>query len=100
MGEGACELCGKISRLDTLEVHHIVPEEMTSQPGVRASATANLCQNCHQEVHDWYARNVSTTAYDPYSKHFKSKPSTEIARDYEAAYRLYAAYKQKLRNRA
>jgi len=100
MGEGACELCGKITQLDTLEVHHIVPEEITSQPGVRASATADLCQNCHQEINNWYARNVSTTAYDPYSKHFKSKPSTEIARDYEAAYRLYAAYKQKLRNRA
>ena len=100
MDEGVCELCGKISQLDTLEVHHIVPEEITSQPGVRPSATADLCQHCHQEVHDWYAKKVSTTTYDPYFKHFKAKPPADAVKDYEAAYRLYATYKQKLRGRA
>ena len=100
MGEGACELCGKISRREALEVHHIVPEEITSQPGIRPSATADLCQNCQREIHDWYAKKVSTTSFDPNSKRFKPKPATEMVREYEAAYRVLATYKQKLRNRA
>ena len=99
MDEGICELCGNISQLRELEIHHIVPVEVTGQAGMPGSATAILCQKCHQEVYDWYARNVSDMAYNPDTKRFIPKLLVEMVKEYKAAYRVFAEYKRGQRDR-
>lgn len=100
MDEAVCELCGNTSQPDATEIHHIVPLEVTEQAGMPGSATTILCCNCHQAVHDWYAKNISDMAYDPYTKRFAPKPLVEMAKEYEAAYRVFAQYKKGQRDRA
>ena len=100
MGEAICELCGNISPLEALEIHHIVPVEFTEPAGISRPATASLCEKCHQEVHEWYARNVSTVTYSPEAQRFGHKSLDAMAKEYEGAYRVFAQYKKGQRDRA
>ena len=99
MDDGVCELCGKVSQLDLLEIHHVVPQEVIEQMGISSPATAILCHKCHQEIHDWYDRNVSTVAYHPESQSFQRKSPTATVKEYQSAYRVFAEYKKTQRNR-
>jgi len=94
MGKETCEFCGCRSELGTIEKHHIVPTRVTEQAGVPESATIVLCSNCHREVHTWYSENVFDMAYDPAVKRFRQKSPVEMVKEYEAAHRVFAAYKK------
>jgi len=96
--EGVCELCGHVTQLGALEIHRIVPQEVTEQTGISATATATLCHNCHKEIHDWYARNVSTVAYNPVSKSFQPKSVVNLVKEYEGAFRVFTEYKKSQRD--
>ena len=100
MGKETCEFCGCRSELGTIEKHHIVPTKVTEQAGVPESATIGLCSNCHREVHTWYSENVFDMAYNPEIKRFRQKSPVEMVKEYEAAYRVFAAYKKAQRDRA
>ncbi len=100
MDEAVCELCGSISQLEALEIHHIVPVEFTEPAGISRPATASLCLNCHQEVHKWYDKNVSTVAYSPEAQRFGHKSPDAMAKEYEGAYRVFTQYKKGQQDRA
>ena len=100
MGKETCELCGYRSELRTIEKHHIVPRKVTEQAGVPESATVRLCGNCRREVDNWYSQNVFDMAYDPGTKRFRQKALNELVKEYEAAYRVFVAYKKGQRERA
>lgn len=99
MDDGVCELCGKVSQLELLEIHHVVPQEVIEQMGISSPATTILCHKCHQEIHDWYDRNVSTVSYHPESQSFQRKSPTAMVREYQSAYRVFAEYKKTQRNK-
>ena len=102
MDETVCELCGKISELSALEIHYIVPDdttETTEETGASGSATAILCHECHQEIHEWYTKNVSTTAYNLAIQRFAPKPPADMAKEYKAAFETFAQYKKRQRNK-
>lgn len=94
MEETVCELCGRISELSVLEIHYIVPVDTTEEAGASGSATAILCRKCHQDVHGWYTKNVSTMAYNPITQRFAPKSSADMAKEYKAAYGVFAQYKK------
>jgi len=94
MGGERCELCGDTGQLWSIETHHIVPQELTSPAGMPDSATVRLCPNCHQEVHTWYAKKVFDQTYDTMNQRFEPKPLVEMAKEYEAAYKVFAEYKK------
>lgn len=100
MEEAACELCGNISQLGAIKMHHIVPREVTGQAGISDSATARLCHNCHQEVNAWYTRKVSVMAYDSKNKRFQPRSLEEMVKEYETTYRAFAEYKKGQRKTA
>ena len=99
MGKETCELCGYRSEVGTIEQHHIVPTKVTGQAGVPESATIKLCRNCHSEVHTWYSQNVFDMVYDAATKRFRQKSVGEMIKEYEAAYKVFAAYKRGQRER-
>jgi len=94
MGKEICELCGYRSEPRTIEKHHIVPTKVTELAGMPESAIVRLCSNCHKEVHTWYSENVFDMAYDPGIKRFRQRSPVEMVKEYEAAYRVFAAYKK------
>ncbi len=100
MEKETCELCGYRSDLVTIETHHIVPTKVTGQAGMPESATVRLCRNCHSEVHTWYSQNVFDIAYDPGTKQFEQKSLVKIVKEYEASYKMFAAYKRGQQQRA
>ncbi len=100
MEEAACELCGNISQLGNMRIHHIVPEEIAGQAGISDSATTRLCRNCHQEVNAWYAGKVSVMAYDSKNKRFQPRSPEEMVKEYETTYRAFAEYKKGQRKTA
>ena len=100
MGRETCELCGYESQPGAIETHHIVPRELTSEAGIPDSAMVNLCPNCHREVHDWYNQKVFDQTYDTMAKRFRTKSLTEMVKEYEIAYRVFATYKRGQAKRA
>ena len=99
-GENKCKLCGYVSQLGAIETHHVVPRELTSQANLPDSTTVALCSNCHREVHSWYSKKVFDMTYDTTTKRFRPKSLTEMVKEYEAAYRVFAEYKKGQRKRA
>ncbi len=95
-----CELCGCRIELKAVEKHHIVPTNVTEQAGMLESATIKLCSNCHKEVHTWYSVNVFDMAYDLRTKRFQQKSLNELVKEYEAAYKVFVAYKKGQQERA
>jgi len=93
MGGETCELCGYQGQPGTLEIHHIVPRELTAGAEMPDSATVKLCPRCHHEVHDWYEQKVFDKTYDTMTKRFQIKSPAAMAKEYEIAYRLFATYK-------
>lgn len=91
-----CEICGHESKPENLVIHRIVPEEVARQAGIIDLRTALLCFNCNSEIQDWYRKKVFNMIYDNLTLHFIPKPSTEIIKEYEAAYKAFVAYKRGL----
>lgn len=100
MVKETCELCGDRIELKAVEKHHIVPIDVTVQAGMPESKIVELCRNCHREVHAWYSVNVLDKAYSAETKQFRQKSVFEMIKEYEAAYRVFAAYKKGQRERA
>jgi len=99
MGKKACELCGHETELGAIEKHHIVPREIREQAGIRKSKIVRLCSNCRGELHRWNSTRVADMTYDTKMKRFRAKSSLEMVKEYEAAYRLFAKYKEEQRKR-
>jgi hypothetical protein len=95
MGKRTCELCGHEIELEATEEYHIVPGGVREQAGIQNSRAVRLCPNCHDELLKWYSARVATTIYDAKMKRFKAKPPLEMAKEYEAAYRMFAEYKNR-----
>ena len=93
MERNTCEICGYQSQLGAIEIHHIIPTEVTEEAGMQRSQTVVLCCNCHREVHTWYSAKVTDTAYDTASQRFKDKSSLEIVKAYQHAFDSFAKYK-------
>ena len=93
MKEESCKLCGYLSRLGTIEKHHIVPTEVTEQAGMPHSPTIRLCANCHREIHTWYSMKVAKIAYQPESKRFELKPFSEQIKDYKSVFNTFKKHK-------
>jgi hypothetical protein len=89
-----CQVCGHISPLGFLIVHHIVPEHFIRQLDITDSKTVELCLGCHRAVHDLYARKTISIPYDPMTKRFRPKTVPEIAREYETTYEDFANSKR------
>ena len=94
MGKETCELCGYRIEPGAVEKHHTVPTKITEQAGMPESISVILCSKCHREVHTWYSENVFDMTYDSQTKRFKQKSMVEMVKEYEAAYRVFAAYKK------
>jgi hypothetical protein len=94
MRKEVCELCGYQSELGDIEKHHIVPKRVTDDAGIQESKVVRLCRSCREEVDAWYSQNVLDMAYDSMTKQFRQKSPAEIVKEYEAAYRVFAAYKK------
>ena len=99
MRKETCELCGYQGEPGTTEKYHIVPRKVTEQAGMPESATVRLCSNCQREVNIRYSHDVFDMAYDPGAKQFKQKSVNELVKEYEAAYKVFAAYKRGQRER-
>ena len=94
MGSQTCAICASQSRLGALEMHHIVPTEITEQADMPYSETIELCSSCHQELLAWYSTRVTHVTYDPAIKMFKNIPPAEIARAYQAAFETFVKHKR------
>ena len=100
MGGKICKLCGHTGQLWGLEIHHIIPKELTSQAEMPDSATVRLCSKCHEEVHAWYSKKIYDMTYDTMNKRFTPKPLVKIIKEYELAYKAFAEYKKRAIKRA
>ena len=97
MEKKTCEVCGHEIELGALEEYRVVPTQLTEQASMPESRVANLCSNCHQELHKWYLTKVSDMAYDTEAKRFRTKSPLEMIREYEATFDSFVRYKQKQR---
>jgi hypothetical protein len=90
-----CEICGCAVNSGELVIHQIVPEKVAKQAGILDTRTAVLCYNCGNQIQDWYDKKVYSMSYDKTNR-FISKSSTEMVKEYEAAFKAFAAYKKRL----
>lgn len=93
MARQTCQICGRHSKPDTMEQHHVVPTEVTAPTGIPESQTLWLCANCHREVHSWYRSKVARTTYDLTTKRFRPRSDPELVREYQAVFNSYLKYK-------
>ena len=100
MGKETCQLCGYRGEPGTIEKYLVVPKKFTELAGMPESTMVGLCNNCHREVHTWYSENVFDMSYDAKTKQFKQRSPVEMVKEYEASYRVFAAYKKGQRERA
>ena len=89
-----CEICGCAVNSGELVIHQIVPEKVAKQAGILDTRTAVLCYNCGNQIQDWYDKKVYSMSYDDKTNRFISKSSTEMVKEYEAAFKAFAAYKK------
>ena len=96
MQRKSCEICGYSSNPEGLVVHRIVPKEVARQAGILDLRSAVLCINCSKEVETWYSKRVFGLAYDAKTNRFVPKSSTDMVKEYEAAFKAFANYKKLL----
>ena len=89
MREETCELCGHKGQPATMEIHHIVPKDLTEQAGMRASQVVRLCCDCHREVHAWYKAKVSDVVYSAKTKEFRQRSWLEMVKEYQSAFNSF-----------
>lgn len=94
MQRKSCEVCGHAVDPGELVIHRIIPEEITKQAGILDARKVVLCHNCGSQVQDWYNKKVFSMSYDARTNQFIPKSSTEMIKEYEAAYKAFAAYKK------
>jgi len=92
----ACEVCGNTVDPGELVIHRIVPEEIAGQAGILDVRKVVLCLSCGNQIQDWYNKRVFSMSYDDKTNRFIPKSSTEMVKEYEAAYKAFAAYKRGL----
>lgn len=91
-----CEICGCMVNSGDLVIHRIVPKEVARQAGILDTRTVVLCINCSNQVQTWYNKKVYSMRYDVDTNRFIPKSPTDMVKEYEAAYRAFAAYKKRL----
>jgi len=89
----ACQVCGYSGTPGGMELHHIVPVEVSEQAGIPESQTFWLCPSCHREVHSWYNSKVARSTYDLKDKRFRPMSSLELVREYTATFSSFLNYK-------
>jgi hypothetical protein len=89
-----CEVCGCAVSPGELVIHRIVPEEIAKQVGILDVRKVVLCLNCGNQIQDWYNKRVFSMSYDDKTNRFIPKSSTEMVKEYEAAYKAFATYKK------
>jgi hypothetical protein len=94
-----CDACGLKQETELTVVHKIVPDDIAKRYGITESATVTLCIYCSNEIREWYRGRVSTLTYDSGLKHFRSKASNEIRKEYHKAYQNFLTYKGSQRKR-
>lgn len=99
MEKELCDICGRKIETGTVVMHRIVPEEVTQEAGLADSGTVVLCLSCHDELQTWYSKAVFSMAYNAGTKRFIPRSAAEIVKEYEAAYRAFAAYKKRRRRK-
>jgi len=92
--EKTCEICGYVSKPEELVIHRIIPEEVAKQAGILDVGKIVLCINCGNQVQDWYTKKVFGMRYDARTNQFIPKSSTQMVKEYEAAYKSFVAYKK------
>lgn len=94
-----CAVCGYQGKTKDIILHRIIPEEVVEEGEMSASGTVELCINCRNELFTWYSRKVSDQIYDTAIKRFRHRLPAEMVKEYEAAYRAFAEYKNRQRKR-
>ena len=94
-----CDACGHKQETELTVIHRIVPEDVAIRFGLSDSSTVTLCIYCSNEIRDWYRGRVSILTYDSVSKHFRSKASNEIRKEYQTACQGFLYHKGKRRKR-
>ena len=94
MQRKTCGVCGHTVELGELIIHRIVPEEIAGQAGILDVRKVVLCLNCGNQIQDWYNKKVFSMKYDAKTNQFIPKSSAEMVKEYEAAYKAFAAYKK------
>jgi len=89
-----CGVCGHTVEPGELVIHRIVPEEIAGQAGILDVRKVVLCLNCGNQIQDWYNKKVFSMKYDAKTNQFIPKSSAEMVKEYEAAYKAFAAYKK------
>lgn len=97
MEKKTCDICGHAVNTEDVVVHRIIPEEAARQAGIFDFRTATLCPDCSNEVQIWYGKRVYSVSYEDSTKRFMPKSPSDIVKEYEAAYRAFAAYKNRRR---
>lgn len=95
-----CDGCGREIEPKSVVKHRTVPEEVAELYGISGARTVTLCINCHDDLHDWYHKSVSTVTYDSGIKRFRAKTAIEMANEYESAFTAFVEYKKRRRKKA
>ena len=94
-----CDACGHKQETELTVTHKIIPEDVAIRFGLSDSPTVTLCMYCFNEIRDWYRGRVSILTYDSGLKHFRSKASSEIRKEYQTAYQGFLDHKSQRRKR-
>lgn len=95
MWEKTCDICGHVVNPEDVVIHRIIPEEAARQAGIFDFRTATLCPDCSNEVQSWYRKRVYSVSYENRTKRFILRSPAQMVKEYEAAYRAFAAYKKR-----
>ena len=93
MAKETCKVCNNVVDPDAIEVHHIVPRDVTNDAGIPESQTIRLCADCHEAVHTWYTARVRHTEYDSDSRRFRNKSYLEMVGEYQSAFSTFVNYR-------
>jgi len=93
VAEGTCQVCKNSVDPEDIEIHHIVPKDLTDEEGTPESQTFKLCTICHNEVHAWYTARVRHTEYDDKARRFRNKSSLEMINEYQKVFSDFMKYK-------
>lgn len=61
-----CELCGREGVTTT--VHHLVPRSRNKHRKIDPGPTANMCWDCHRQIHGLYSNEYLATALNSLPK--------------------------------
>ena len=100
MVKDTCEVCGYQSERREVNKYHIVPSEVMRKVGRLRSRKIALCNNCHQELDEFYLKVVPDMTYDTKMKQFRVKSPQEMVKEYETAYQRFTRYKKEQQKRA